>query len=65
MYSGGGDGIDHSNVAASHGLSPAISPPFFDLKKLYRKSSSDGAIRNAPMDEIMLNVSHPWPASYV
>jgi hypothetical protein len=34
LYSGGGLGIDHSSVPASHGLGPAIAPVFRLLKKL-------------------------------
>src|ERR1700737_169488 len=34
LYSGGGDGIDHSSVAASQGLFPAIAPFFMLRKKL-------------------------------
>jgi hypothetical protein len=65
LYSGGGEGIDHSRVGASQGLGPEGSPLRFDLKKLTMKSSVAGMRRKAPMVDIMLKESHPWPASYV
>src|SRR6185436_13633491 len=61
LYSGGGDGIDHSSVAASHGLSGAMGPLDLLRKKFHTKIEVDSTSMNAPMDEIMLNVSQPWP----
>src|SRR5581483_1315634 len=54
LCSGGGDGIDHSSVAASHGSSPATAPKRTLRKKLYRNTSVAAAIVNAPIVDTRL-----------
>src|SRR5215203_4315458 len=63
LYSGGGDGMDHSSVAASHGLFDAMGPCDLLRKKFQTKIAVEMTSMNAPMLEMRLNVSQPWPAS--
>src|SRR5438477_12708009 len=48
LYSGGGEGIDHSRVRPSHGSAPASSPRVVLEMKLIRKISTENAMINAP-----------------
>ena len=51
--------MDHSSVAASHGLLLATAPCLRDRAKLYAKMMLATTRNAVPMDDIMLNVSQP------
>ncbi len=61
LCAGGGELVDHSNVAPPHGLLPPTSPERMLTTQLIMKSSTDRAIVNAPMVEMRLYTSHPCP----
>ena len=52
LFSGGGDGVNHSSVFAFHGSGPAIAPFLRDRTTLMIVSSTLSASTNAPIVEI-------------
>ena len=61
LYSGGGDGIDHSRVRPSHGSAPASSPFVQLLHMLYMKNRNPMASMTAPSVETRFQKSQPIP----
>ena len=59
LYSGGGDGMDHSSVRASQGSFPAGSPLLQPLTMLYTNSSIETASIAAPMDDTPFQNDQP------
>ncbi len=55
---GGGEGVDHLSVGASHGLLPATGP----RRRLYTKSNMN---TSTPSVIIMLTVFQPMSGTYV
>src|SRR5688500_5920664 len=48
LYSGGGDGIDHSNDRPSHGSAGASTRRFREATQFHMKMSTDTAMTKAP-----------------
>src|SRR3954465_13693236 len=59
LYSGGGDGIDHSSEGAPHGSLPAIAPRFRLIQRFHAKISTDTAWMYAPIELMRLKTSNP------
>ena len=64
LYSGTGDGIDHSSVRPSHGSALATSPSRSVLITFTRNTSTDSAMTNAPIVASRFMVSQPMSAAY-
>ena len=54
LFSGGGEGVNHSSVLAFHGSGPAGGPFLSDRRRLMIVSPTPIAIMNAPIVEIRL-----------
>src|SRR5688572_31140386 len=65
LYSGGGELMVHSSVAASHGSPMACSPDRRLRIALMKKTRSERAITNAPTVATRFHCSHPSSAAYV
>ena len=65
LYAGGGEGVDHSRVHASHGSLPAGSPRKYDHRRFATKTNMAVAWKNTPIVTIRFRVSQPRPGSYV
>src|SRR5262245_28285104 len=65
LYAGGGEVVAHSNVHASQGSLPAVSPRKYDQIRLKTKTNTPAPWSNAPMVTMRFNVSQPRPGSYV
>jgi hypothetical protein len=61
LYTGVGDGIDHSRVRPSHGSAPAISPFVRVRHTFHKKTSTDRAMMNDPMVASRFQNSKPRP----
>src|SRR5687767_9311546 len=59
LYTGGGEGMLHSSVRASHGSGPATAPERCVLKALTMNTRIDSAMMNAPIDDTMFQKFHP------
>src|SRR5436853_470592 len=59
LYSGGGDGIDHSSVGAPHGSFPAMAPRFRLDQRFHTKMTTETAWMYAPIELMRLNTSSP------
>ena len=64
LFSGGGEGVNHSSVFAFHGSGPAIGPFLIERTRLMTVSSTPRASMNAPIVEIRLYVHQPEPSEY-
>src|SRR3954468_9607933 len=62
VYAGGGDGVAHPSVPASHGFGPASTPRDRLRQTLTRNRTMPAANRNAPIVSSRLYASHPNPA---
>ena len=65
LYSGGGEGMLHSSVAAPHGLGPAIFPRFQAVNRLKAKTSVPTPIMNEPIVASMFISLKPMLSAYV
>src|SRR5260370_15271162 len=65
LYTGGGDGIDHSSVAPSHGSSEASSPLRRLLNRLITNSNTENPMPIAPIVEIWFSSVTPSSGPYV
>ena len=54
LFSGGGEGVNHSSVLAFHGSGPAIGPFLTERTTLMTVSSTPRARMNEPIVEIRL-----------
>jgi hypothetical protein len=59
LYSGGGEGMLHSSVAAPHASCGAGSPPFRLFRKLMTKIAVAMISSSVPREEARLNYSQP------
>ena len=62
LWTGTGDGIDHSRLRASHGSGPGAgreAAVLFDFQTLTMNTSIDRAIRNDPTVATMFHSSKP------
>src|SRR5215208_4627356 len=64
LFSGGGDGVNHSSVFAFHGSGPAITPVLSDRTTLTTVSMMPTASSHDPTEEIALKVDHPDAVVY-
>jgi hypothetical protein len=64
LFSGGGDGVNHSSVLAFHGSGPAIGPCFSERVTLMIVSRTLRARMNAPIVEKRLKNSQPDADEY-
>src|SRR5580692_4308258 len=65
LYTGGGDGVDHSSVHASHGSAPAVSPRKYECTMLYTKIRTAIPWINPPTETIWFSRVQPRSGSYV
>src|SRR5437879_3717339 len=63
LYAGGGEGVDHSRVQASHGSLPAVSPLKYDHTRFATKTTIPNALKKTPMVTMRFHTSHPRPGS--
>ena len=54
LFSGGGEGVNHSSVFAFHGSGPAIAPRLSDQTTPKTVTTTPSAIMNAPIVEMKL-----------
>src|SRR5712692_3464285 len=59
LYTGGGEGMDHSSVRPSQGSSPAACPDRIVLATLTMKNKIDTAMMKEPMVDTMFQKFHP------
>src|SRR5262245_19850658 len=59
LYTGGGDGMLHSSVRASHGSGPATTPERWVLNALTMNTEMDSAMMNAPIVDTMFQKFQP------
>src|SRR5215470_19013592 len=65
LYTGGGEGVNHSSVHASHGSLPASLPRKYDHSRFQTKTNMPSPWNITPMEVMTFKVSQPRPASYV
>ncbi len=64
LFSGGGDGVNHSSVFAFHGSGPAIGPCYSERRRLMIVNRMLKARMNAPIVEIRFIRCQPESAEY-
>src|SRR5258708_3861507 len=65
LYAGGGEGVDHSSVQASHGSLPAVAPLKYDHARFTMKTAMPSAWKKTPIVTMRFHTSQPRPGSYV
>src|SRR6185312_15562062 len=64
LFSGGGDGVNHSSVLAFHGSGPAMAPALNERATLATLMRMPMASTHEPIVEIRLYVLQPELAEY-